>query len=61
MRIVARFAQASFALLPALMSAAAEPAFALAQQWERAQYDALAVQAFANEPGYICFALAQVN
>jgi len=43
------------------MSAAAEPAFALAQQWERAQYDALAVQAFANEPGYICFALAQVN
>jgi hypothetical protein len=43
------------------MSAVAGPAFALAQQWERAQYDALAARTFVNEPGYIYFALAQVN
>jgi hypothetical protein len=34
---------------------------ALAQGWDRAQVDALANQALANEPGYYYFALAQAN
>jgi hypothetical protein len=34
---------------------------ALAQGWDRAQVDALASQALANEPGYYYFALAHAN